>query len=484
MLSRFSNLSHKRILHIADLLLEDDDDGSAEDRYDGKAGAQATELTYSGEQAIFNLSRTSTFLYKFLSSYLFRNITLRNSAKSGQAVQYLCSTSQIANIKTLHFKGKTPAKEEEDFRTFESIFPAEVNDILSNLSRFPCLATLIIDFDVEDHWTEVFYDLWRFDTSEGEEEIKKAEEQKLWRALIKKTLEAISTTCSDSVRDFVFKQYPILPNSVLGSVPFNEWLGKLESFRFELYGRCSIGQQTDALGVMNRRFHMTPQFPTYFDKLDYYFLDAIRNVTRLAIVGDEQGVIGRTFWPPARFPLRTTHVPKLKELELGYFSIQADLLDFLVAHSSTLEHLIFNNSFLECTQNSESSCVAPGTWKSWFQDYASQGPRALQRVTFLPYRETGGPLYCSKEFNLSIKQSQFDVERKAEMKKHRMFLYGMIEPECGTLVWLNHIITQRLLEEDLDGWYELMAVVTRNRERVKGEWILDASGDVSNVRHG
>ena len=220
MSSRFSNLSHELILHIADLLLEDDDDGSAEDRYDGKAGPQATELTYSGEQAIFNLSRTSTFFYKFLSSYLFRNITLRNSAKSGQAVQYLCSTSQIANIKTLHFKGNT--KMEEDFRTFESIFPAEVNDILSNLSRFPCLATLIIDFDVEDHWTEVFYGLWKSDTSEGEYEIKEAEDRKLWRALIKKTLEAISTTCSDSVRDFVFKQYPILPNSVLGSVPFNE----------------------------------------------------------------------------------------------------------------------------------------------------------------------------------------------------------------------------------------------------------------------
>ena len=70
------------------------------------------------------------------------------------------------------------------------------------------------------------------------------------------------------------------------------------------------------------------------------------------------------------------------------------------------------------------------------------------------------------------------------MKKHRISLYGMIEPEFGTLVWLNHILTHRLLKEDLDGWYELMAVVNRNRERVKGEWIVDAGGDVSNGRHG
>ena len=87
---------------------------------------------------------------------------------------------------------------------------------------------------------------------------------------------------------------------------------------------------------MNRRFHTTSGFALYIDKLDHYFLDAIQNVTRLAIVGDEQGVIGRIHWG-ARFPLKTTHVPKLKELELGYFSIQADLLDFLMAHSSTLE---------------------------------------------------------------------------------------------------------------------------------------------------
>ena len=125
--------------------------------------------------------------------------------------------------------------------------------------------------------------------------------------------------------------------------------------------------------------------------------------------------------------------------------------------------------------------MAPGTWKSWFQNYASIEPRALQRVTFLPCIETAGPLYRGREVNLSIKG---DVERKAENKEHGMFLYGMIEEECGTLSWLNHLITQSVLEEDLDGWYELMAVVNRNRERVKGEWILDARGDVSNLRHG
>ena len=84
------------------------------------------------------------------------------------------------------------------------------------------------------------------------------------------------------------------------------------------------------------RLHMTPRFHTYINNLDHYFFDAMGNVTRLAIVGDEEGVIGQTF-RGASLPLRTTHVPKLKELELGYYAIQDDLLDFLMAHSSTLE---------------------------------------------------------------------------------------------------------------------------------------------------
>ena len=215
MLPRFSNLSHELILQIANLLLEEEKDGSAEDReYHHKAGAQATDLMSSGEEAIFNLSRTSTSFYRILSPYLFRCITLRNSEKSGQAVQYLCSTGQIANIKTLHFKCETSAKD------IESIFPTEVNDILSNLSQFPRLATLIIELDLDDHYWDYVSLPWRM-LSESEE-IQKTEEQNCWRALINKTLKAISTTCSDGVREFVLKQCPTRTDSVFCSEQFNK----------------------------------------------------------------------------------------------------------------------------------------------------------------------------------------------------------------------------------------------------------------------
>ena len=78
------------------------------------------------------------------------------------------------------------------------------------------------------------------------------------------------------------------------------------------------------------------QFQTCISNPENYFFDAIANVTRLVIIGHDMDIMGRVLhtFP---VPLKATHVPKLKELELRYCSIQGDLLDFLVAHSSTLE---------------------------------------------------------------------------------------------------------------------------------------------------
>ena len=219
MLFPFSNLSHDLILQLADLLWEEKD---VRDPW-----PLITKLMSSGNQAVYNLSRTSTSLYKLLSPYFFRSITLRNTKKSGRALQYLLTTSQVANIKTLHFKCKIPGGKEEVSPSIEKIFPTEVNDVLSNLSKFPRLATLIIDLGLDSHCNNIYNhdgdndDLEMVGENESEEEIKMTEEQKRYRALVEKTLKAISTTCSDGVREFVLKQFPIRTNSLF-SEPFNE----------------------------------------------------------------------------------------------------------------------------------------------------------------------------------------------------------------------------------------------------------------------
>lgn len=192
-------------------------------------GGQAFKVAPAREQDILNLSRTCTFFYKILSPYLFRSITLRNTQKSGVAVQYLCSTSQVAYGKTLHFMSTAPGERKPNFGDVEAVFPPEVKSVLSNLSEFPYLETLVIDFDFHlneeegyEHWEDLLYYLAADDDDETVEEIEKAEEQEGWRALIKKTFEAICMDASNGTRELIVKDCPIRANSVLGSDRFNK----------------------------------------------------------------------------------------------------------------------------------------------------------------------------------------------------------------------------------------------------------------------
>ena len=238
------------ILRVADLLFKDPNigntgngegkDGNEKDGIDDTSdkvdqeSQQSDDLQANGHglstpQAIYNLSRTCTSLYEILSVYTFRYITLHNTEKSGQAVQYLGGTSRVANVKTLHFHAEAPGDAEENFHDVDAVFPTEVDDILGNLSQFSHLETLVFDFDFHlnetdgsHRWDEILTNSTLEDEVESKEEMQKAEEQEGWRALVKKTLEAVSRNKSDGVRELVYKDYPFRVNSVFGSENFNQ----------------------------------------------------------------------------------------------------------------------------------------------------------------------------------------------------------------------------------------------------------------------
>ena len=94
---------------------------------------------------------------------------------------------------------------------------------------------------------------------------------------------------------------------------------------------------SNVMTPLYRAINTQPRFQHYINNLDRCFLNALQNVTRLAIIGHEYGALGQTASHRALVPLRREHAPKLKELGLGYYGIQDYLLDFLMAHSCTLE---------------------------------------------------------------------------------------------------------------------------------------------------
>lgn len=201
-----------------------------------KDGYQAFKVASSGEQNIINLSRICISFYKILSPYLFRSIILRNTRKSGAAVLYLCSTNQIKYVKTLHFKAIVPGERRRDVRDVEGVFPAEVKTVLSNLSQFPCLENMSIDFDFHlntdnesEYCDDLFGNLTACDAEDTEEETERLEEQESLRALVKKTFEAICMDVSNGMRELVVKDWPMRANSIVGSNRFNKVCGIIRS---------------------------------------------------------------------------------------------------------------------------------------------------------------------------------------------------------------------------------------------------------------
>ena len=92
----------------------------------------------------------------------------------------------------------------------------------------------------------------------------------------------------------------------------------------------------------------------------------------------------------------------------------------------------------------------------------------MQCVTFIPYRGSFAASYGSADSDLSIKTNQVPVERKAEGKEYGIPPEKIFEGSYGDLGGEKDLMTHRAREGELDGWYELMGVVKRNRERVRG----------------
>lgn len=131
-------------------------------------------------------------------------------------------------MKILYFQAEAPSEEEENFHDANGGPLLQFDNILSSLSVFPHLKTLVIDFDFQfnngnpRHW----YDMQTFsyydEYVEAREIMDTTEEQEGWRALVNLTLEAVSRNKSGAVRDLVYKEEPFTVNSVFSSLSFDQ----------------------------------------------------------------------------------------------------------------------------------------------------------------------------------------------------------------------------------------------------------------------
>ena len=207
----------------------DSENNGTESKSEQPATKSGAGTRNAEEQCILNLALTCSGLYSALSPYLFRHITLRNTKRSGQAIKYLCSTSQIAHTKALTFKAKALFNSNENYYDVENVLPEVVRETLRNFSTFPNLETLVIHFDfniTEDaradcDWSEMYIDLLGNERGDSDADSEEAEETHAWRALMKGTLEDVSAGGSDNVRELIYRGYFLESCSAFGSPAWN-----------------------------------------------------------------------------------------------------------------------------------------------------------------------------------------------------------------------------------------------------------------------
>lgn len=213
---QITDLSQELLLQIVECLLESDE---LDPSKDGK------RIADDSSEAVGDLSRTSTYFYKLLSPYIFRHIVMRNTQKSGNALQFLVESGKSAYVKALHFKASASDNGAGDNGKVEADFPSSVQGILSNLASFPNLHSLIVDFDFEKIQERDFHEVLLQeddDDQETEEQIIEAEGKQAWRALQKQTFNAISHKNSAHIRELVVKTCPLKATSLYGSDQMNK----------------------------------------------------------------------------------------------------------------------------------------------------------------------------------------------------------------------------------------------------------------------
>ena len=180
-------------LHDDDVQPIHDSNGQHTLSRDSKCSDRESE----SQRNILNWSCTSKYFRQLLASYVFKIVTLRNTEKSGASLDTISEHPEFGkHVREVRFVGYAPGdarREDPAFGDCEHILPQRVEDLLSDLRRFPNLETLSVEFnhDFDD------YNEWKEEGTnqaaevENMEEIRQKEGEEAWRALMLKVWDAV-----------------------------------------------------------------------------------------------------------------------------------------------------------------------------------------------------------------------------------------------------------------------------------------------------
>ncbi|MCJ1280603.1 hypothetical protein MMC21_008432 [Puttea exsequens] len=402
------------------------------------------------QRDLLSWSCTSRRFRDFIAPYIFKSVKLCNDNKSGRSLGVLARSNHNLLIKELHFIGSALGDDEIsniDYFDVNSILPDSVSELLSDLRCFPGLEKLSIKFDYHSlHWRH--YDFHAL--GETDEQVREAEEDKAWRALMRNTYEALLRNKEIHWKTFKLKHLASIKVSTFSSPAFHQFLSQFEAFSVSNYS-CNL---YDAYS-----FRELQEYQRTTSELDKLLFDHLGNVTTLSIKTSGWGLIGAEFSSQGTHTaLKDYHVPLLKAVYLEYISITKELVDFLVCRAKTLEKV----SLCHCYGTHGANRL---NWKHLFDSFHAANPEKLRVFEILLDNRHGQKVTVVEEELSSSKPREASQILDANPNAH-VFPYARIHSEYdGMWVDEDQNVASCKKGEDRASYEKLMRKVDVNTAR-------------------
>lgn len=242
--------------------------------------------------------------------------------------------------------------------------------LLSNLHIFPSLELLSIEFlgciyqRIMDPTT----------AEELELQVRDAEEREGWRALTAGIYKALAENEEIYAKGLELKNVLFKRASTFASLRFHTFLSRLETFGLSL-----VSLEARRFGDLYEP-NRSREYIAFGSKLDIKFFDHLSNVTSLTIKAPERGPMGEKYRRGVPLVLRKDHMPHLQYVHLEYIIVFTELLDFLVGHTATLEHICLR----DCFADDKHGAGDDSYWAKFFDPLRDAGFRKLRRLEILP----------------------------------------------------------------------------------------------------
>ncbi|KAL2820260.1 hypothetical protein BDW59DRAFT_150950 [Aspergillus cavernicola] len=396
---------------------------------------------------LIHLSSTCKWLRGLLVPRIFESLYLKNTVKSALSIQAIAHGNHSACVKNLHYIGI--CEEDQLDSPLPEVYPPEVNNILSNLSLFPNLQHLSIDFPMDS--SELWQDTFNEPFNPSREDALAQEEEDTWYGLMASSFNAIASNNPIHFHSLELHHLNVAEISTFTTPAFRTLISQLKSFNL------SLEPLDNGAGW---QFNWAEIFHGFADRFAPWFTDHLHSVEEFTLDPSESAVLGDSGQPYGHdISLADSNMPRLRKLTLRNIIVCVELRDFILRHLTTLEEVVLQE------------CYAIQTWDAvtWYdlftplaQAFSTSSPTCLKSVKVCYDNPQDEML------DLNVEWSDPDLVARAQAKiaaepAARAFFYGAISDKYGYLLRDSDKTLELFLRgDDARSYQDLMDVLEGN----------------------